>query len=357
MIRLSWLQFRTQAAAAVGLLAVAAVLLGVTGPHVAHLVQLYFKAQAACIPSQRCVTPLNLSTFDRLLELLGSVLVVVPGLLGAFWGAPLVARELESGTFRLAWTQSVSRTRWLGVKLAVAGLASVAVTGLLSLMVTWWSSPLDRVSADRFGLGLFGERNVAPLGYAAFAFALGVTAGLLLRRTLPAMATTLVAFLGARLAFTYWIRPHLLGPAHLSLGLSLTRGAGYGSYNGGPNTLVFAPPNLPNAWIYSNDTIDKLGHQLTPQVVAATCPKLTAALGGPPPASQAGVTHPVPGPAGAKQLLRQCFSVVGRTYHHAITFQPASRYWTFQWLEMSIYLAAALILVAGCIWWLRHRIR
>ena len=60
-----------------------------------------------------------------------------------FWGAPLVARELETGTFRLAWTQSVTRTRWLAVKLALVGLASMAVAGLLSLILTWWSSPID----------------------------------------------------------------------------------------------------------------------------------------------------------------------------------------------------------------------
>jgi hypothetical protein len=57
-----------------------------------------------------------------------------------------VARELETGTYRLAWTQSVTRTRWLAVKLGVVGLTSVAVAGLLSLMVTWWSSPIDRAN-------------------------------------------------------------------------------------------------------------------------------------------------------------------------------------------------------------------
>ena len=87
-------------------------------------------------------------------------MLVVPALIGMFWGAPLIARELETGTYRLAWTQGVTRKRWLAVKLGLVGLASMAVAGLLSLMVTWWSSPLDRVNADPFTL--FDQRGIVP---------------------------------------------------------------------------------------------------------------------------------------------------------------------------------------------------
>src|ERR1035437_8616701 len=106
MIRFTWLQFRTQAAVAIGGLAIVAVVLAITGPHVFDLYGLF--------------------------TWLGFLVIVIPGIIGVFWGAPLVARELEAGTFRLAWTQSVTRTRWLVIKLAVIGLASMAVAGLLS---------------------------------------------------------------------------------------------------------------------------------------------------------------------------------------------------------------------------------
>ena len=132
----------------------------------------------------------------------------MPALIGVFWGAPLVARELETGTYRLAWNQSVTRTRWLAVKLGLIGLAAMAAAGLLSLMVTWWSSPIDQALAargpqraqrrNRFAPLLFGARGIVPIGYAAFAFALGVTVGVLIRRTLPAMATTLAVFVAVR---------------------------------------------------------------------------------------------------------------------------------------------------------------
>ncbi len=143
-----------------------------------------------------------LSSYRLMQAALPPVLLVLPALIGVFWGAPLVARELETGTFRLAWTQGVTRQRWLAVKLTLAGLASMAVAGLLSLILTWWFSPIDRVQLNQLTPAMFGVRGITPIGYAAFAFALGVTAGAFIRRTIPAMAATIVVFTGVRLAFT-----------------------------------------------------------------------------------------------------------------------------------------------------------
>ena len=146
------------------------------------------------------------------------IVLGAPVLVGVFWGAPLIARELETGTFRLVWTQSVTRARWLAVKLLVVGFASVAVTGLLSLIVTWWSNPIYGLSLtspatpNRFDLLLFGTGWLAPLGYAAFGFMVGVTAGLLFRRTLPAMGVTLAVFAAMRIGVTYWVRPYFMSP-------------------------------------------------------------------------------------------------------------------------------------------------
>jgi hypothetical protein len=148
MIRLSWRQFRAQATVAFGALAVIAVVLAITGPQLVHL---YYTSVVPCRAQGDCaVATAAFVGRDKLLQALSLVLVVVPGVIGVFWGAPLLARELETGTYQLAWTQSVPRKRWLAVKLGLVGLASVAVTGLLSLMVTWWSSPIDRVNADPF---------------------------------------------------------------------------------------------------------------------------------------------------------------------------------------------------------------
>ncbi len=133
--------------------------------------------------------------YSWLRDAAGMAVLVVPGLIGVFWGAPLVAPELAAGTYRPAWTQGVTRSRWLAVKLGLIGLASVGAAGLLTLVVTWWASPVDRLDAlaaaaylpdvSRFQPLLFSERGVVPLGYAAFAFALGATAGALLPLLFP----------------------------------------------------------------------------------------------------------------------------------------------------------------------------
>jgi hypothetical protein len=113
----------------------------------------------------------------------------------------------------MAWNQSVTRTRWLAVKLAVIGVAAMATTGLLSLMLTWWSSPIDRavglnpthgITLIRIAPVLFDARGITPVAYAAFAFALGVTAGALTRRTIPAMAAALAVFAIIQLATPDW---------------------------------------------------------------------------------------------------------------------------------------------------------
>jgi hypothetical protein len=357
MIRLSWRQFQAQAAVACGLLLGVAILFVATHGHLDHLYSVYAQANTACNASSNCPgVSINLGKLDQLLELIGTALVVLPALVGVFWGAPLIAREFENGTHRLAWTQSVTRSRWLATKLAVVGIASVATTGLLSLLVTWWSAPIDRTRQSRFASGLFGERNVVPLGYAAFAFMLGVVAGLLMRRTLPAMASTIVVFLTARLAFTYAVRPNLFSPRHKTLALG-TNGMGFGSTNSGPPTLMPNPPNLPNAWIYSTHIVDNAGHGLAPQFVASACP--TVAL--PPlppgagPGSSAGVHVREAAPAGAQNALSECVAKIGATYHEVVAYQPATRYWLFQWSETAIFFVAALAIVGFCFWWIRNR--
>ena len=146
------------------------------------------------------------------------------GLVGVFWGAPLVTREVEARTLPLAWNRTVTRTRWMAVKLGVADLLTVATAGLLSLMLTWWSSPMDtalnmgtmsRLNLTRLGPILFDSRDITPVGYAAFAFALGVTAGVLIRRTLPALA----GFAAVQVAWPVWIRQHLIAPVHAVVAL------------------------------------------------------------------------------------------------------------------------------------------
>jgi hypothetical protein len=352
VIWLSWRQFRAQGLLVFGILAVIAIVFAATGPGLAHY---YATNVATCADRGDCDTVRN-ALLDRhqLLRLLGTALVAVPGLLGIFWGAPLIARELETGTYRLAWTQSVTRTRWLAVKLGVVGLASMAAAGLFSLMVTWWSSPLDKVTANRFGAGNFGARGIVPISYAAFGFTLGVAAGLLIRRTLPAMAATLAAFLAVRVPWTLWVRPHLIPPAHLNTALS-PDGVGFGrTSSSGPMTLMPNPPYLPNAWIYSTHVVDNAGHRLTGAVLTSTCPDLGRNL--PPPPGSGGGSVRVQAPGDVRGVLSDCVTKLSANYHTLVSYQPASRYWLFQWYETGIFLGLAVVLAGVSFWWLRRHV-
>ena len=199
---------------------------------------------------------------------------------------------------------------------------------------------------------MFGERNIVPLGYAAFGFALGVAAGMIIRRTLPAMATTLALFLGVRIAFTYLIRSHLLAPLHRVVPLDPAN-MGFGSSNGGPDNLMPGPPNLPNAWIYSTRIVDGSGRSLTSTALNNACPQLAQPLSGPPPGSGHDVHVQIP--ADAQTTLQSCVTKLSSTYHVAVTYQPAHRYWLFQWYETAIFVVAALLLSGLCFWWIRRR--
>ena len=286
---------------------------------------------------------------------LSVLVVVVPGLLGAFWGAPLVAAELESGSFRLAWTQDVSRLRWLAGRLAVTGLAAMAAAGLLSWVVTWWAGPLDRARLDQFGS--FDSRAIVPAGYAAFALALGAACGALLRRTLPAMAATLAGFTAARVAFRLLARPVLLPPASAALALDPAT-TGYGSSGflpiAPPPTLQPAAPDLPDAWVTSIGIVNGKGDGLTGRVLAGDCPGIGRGAGG-------GIVNPFaggsghgPAPQGVADAMHGCVARIAATYHEVVTYQPASRYWPLQWYELGVFLAAALLLAAACAWRVRR---
>jgi hypothetical protein len=250
-----------------------------------------------------------------------------------FWGAPLAAREFETGTFRLAWTQGVTRTRWLAAKLVIAGVAAIAAGELFTLMVNWWSSPIHKANTGYtpFTSGSF-HAGVAPAGYAAFAFALGVAAGLLIRRTLPAMAVTLAIYAAVIIAFPVWVRPHLIPPARTTSTLSQASIANMPAVGSSHGRLFLVPgpgADPPGAWVISSSQLTTPDGRVSSSEPAGPCAP--------------------PSPAGAQACNDYVESLHLR---QTVTYQPASRYWAFQWIETAIYLALAL---AGfSFWWINR---
>ncbi len=277
--------------------------------------------------------------------------LVIPGLLGVFWGAPLVARELESGTFRLAWTQSVSRARWTWCKLVLLGVAAMAVAGVCSLLVTWWSSPLD-LAAGSGPFSNFDSRDIVPIGYAAFAFALGVASGAIIRHTVAAMGATLAAFVGVRVAFTEWVRPHLMAPLTSRTPFTITS----------PRRMQIGGGLPQGAWVVSESIVNRFGQVLgggslsgflvNPATAVGpngvtihgvgSCPNLT------PSASQLANLQRTD----LNGLVARCVNQLHLT--NVVTYQPASRYWPFQTYETLIFLAAAAAISVFTVWWVRR---
>jgi hypothetical protein len=343
MIWLTWRQFRVQAVTAIVALAAFAILLAATGPHLTSayaasgIIGCHGGSCGQLASNYLSLVGTGIYPVVYLLGIAGVLLA--PALIGFFWGAPLIAREFETGTFRLAWTQSVTRARWVAVKLALPGLAAMAVTEGLSLMYGWWAAPIGQAARlaysghplgmGPFSLPAFDAHGITPLGYAAFAFTLGVTAGALLRRAVPAMAITLAIFAAVQVAFPLWIRPHLF-PAH-----QVT--AALGSYNGSTSVTnrgfaftVDYLPSQPGAWIVSSGAINAAGQPV--RALPAACRNL---------------------PPGGSGLL-PCLSNQG--IRVAISYQPASRYWAFQATETGIYLALALALGGYSFWRLGRRL-
>jgi hypothetical protein len=339
MIWLTWRQFRVQALTAAAALAAFAILLAVTGPHLASRYAASaitgchgFGCQSAAITF---LSQLQATSPYAVVYLLGLALILVaPAIIGIFWGAPLIARELETRTFALAWNQSITRTRWLVVKLTLTGLAAMAVTEALSLMYVWWAHPIGKAidlggstslfSGGRFSSLVFATHGITPLGYAAFAFALGSAAGALIRRTVPAMAVTLAIFAAVQIAMPLGVRPHLIPPDH-TVATIQSVDLDFG------NLTATVVPGQPGAWILSSGATNAAG-QTTNQLPAAC----QAAFSGLKPSS--------PGP---------CMESHG--FREAITYEPASRYWPLQWIETGIFLALALALTWFCFWRIGRR--
>jgi ABC-type transport system involved in multi-copper enzyme maturation permease subunit len=356
MIWLTWRQFRLQALVVAGAVALIAVFLLVTGPGLQDEYQLAHEGFLSRI------------SFDRINEYLYIVgqaaVYAAPPVIGAFWGAPLIARELEMGTHRLVWTQSISRTSWLVTKLLCTGLAAIALTGLLSLAVTWWADPIDDAlnSGDVNGVfnlprllpPVFGARGVVPIGYAAFAFALGVAVGLVTRRSVVAIAITLAAVIAIQIMTPMFLRPHLMTPMQASV--IVTAENMRGLQLSGPETnpeVMRIEARLEGVgegfWKISENTVNAAGQ------VQKTLPDWVVNCIPPPPVGPDGEGKVQAKTAEASPTVTACFQrLADEGYRQQISYHPASRFWDLQWRETGVFLILALALSGFCFWRIRR---
>ena len=323
-----WRQYRVTAAIAGAMLAASAVLFLITGLHDAAR---WHAALASCARNVTCgnlsqIVSLTTGPVDGPVYTLTILTLAVPLLFGMFWGSPAVARERETGTVQFAWTQSVTRWRWLSVKTGWLLLAGAIFGGAVAGLVTWWYAPLNALHQNQFQPGSFDLQGIVPIGYAVFAVALGIAAGALIGRSLPALAVTAGVFLAVRLAITYWVRVHYI-PA--------------------VTTIYSVTQNFPlkgTYWQLARGVILP-GGQLTTSLIAN--PGSLQQYPGAPawPASCQ--------PAQQISSTLTCLARLG--YRSFMTYQPGYRFWPFQFIETGIFVVLAAALLGVTFWSLNRR--
>jgi hypothetical protein len=324
MTWVTWRQYRYQGALAAALLAVLAVVLLITGLHAAWV---WHSALAGCAKDGSCASlpGSDLSLSNPTIAALVVATSAVPLLPGLFWGAPMVASELETGTNQFAWTQSITRRHWLAVRTGWLLLAAAVLAGAVSAVVTWWSGPSNALTADAFQANRFDVTDIVPVGYAIFAMALGICVGALLRRTVPALAVTLAGFAALRVLTSQWLRLHYMTPVTVYYKLTAPF-VPAGSYLGVSQGIVGANGKPltagPNSYGYNGAPIP------------AGCMRFTGSPNNP------GAVVP-------------CLSAHG--YRGYVTYQPASRFWAFQGIETGIFVVLAAVLLGVTFWVLKRR--
>jgi hypothetical protein len=332
MAGVTWRQHRYALAGVAVLLGALALWLWIEGASVHHA----WEAATTCRPASSPACSGLASTFNGTWDLMGYAAIflqLLPALIGAFAGAPVLARELETGTFRYAWTQGFGRWRWALAKLVALAVVLAAATGAFSVLLSWCFQPY--LAAGNQALGLYGNsplvtafslREVTFPAWTLAVFAIGALAGMLIRRVVPAIVASLAVYAGLAIAAAGLLREHYLAP------------------------LVTSSPNVPGtAWL--------LGQSWTKD-------GRFAFAGNPPfnlinqfcnfsqsPGGKGG--GPGGGPSSSANPFAQCLAPHGYTMW--TSYQPASRFWPFQWIEGGWLLALSALLIAATIWLVRRR--
>ncbi|MFF0521431.1 hypothetical protein ACFYTC_22195 [Actinomadura nitritigenes] len=245
-------------------------------------------------------------------------LLLLPAAFGAFLGGPLIARELETGTYRFAWTQGAGRTRWLLTRLLLVGAVPAAVAESFGLLYSWYNAPLDRVMRFGFGdyLGFEFKGVVLPV-QTLLAFTAGVFAGLLVRRTMIAVSAVFLGMSGLVLALVFKLRRYYMTPR------------------------VTAGGTGPRDWVVGRAYVDPGGHLLDSSGSHILYTKYLAQL----PVS----SGPHPSMSYREWLQAQHYTIV-TSYH------PAGRFWDFQLIEAGWMGLLTLLLALATFWLVRRRL-
>jgi hypothetical protein len=320
-----WRRYRTMLAATIAVLALIAVYLVINGERMRSS----YHAFTSCRPVDTAACQYKFQMFHDSYGstgLIGVMLMFLPGIVGAFVGAPLLARELETGTFRYAWTQGVGRMRWATAVLMSGAVGVGVIMAAFGALISWHNQPLlDSGITPRLHTTVFPETGIAAAGWTLAGFALGVLAGLLWRRVVPAIVTAFAAWFGlAYLGATY--RLHYLRP------LTST-------------SLDRQPKDL------------SINHWWTKAGVRISNDQVNAALGavGAQFNSSGGKVTAAPSRSASGNNVDPVQYLLQHGYTQVTSYQPDSRYWALQSIEFGWLIALAVLLLGMAFWLLRRR--
>jgi hypothetical protein len=241
--------------------------------------------------------------FAKLGDLL-AWLTVIPGVIGVLLAAPLV-QQLEHRTYRLDWTQSITRARWLTGKLGLAVATAVVTAVAITLLVTWWRTPWVHLQG-RLGNSVYDSEGTVVVGYTLFALGLAAAIGAVWRRAVPSLIVAFAGYFALRVFVDTWLRERLMDPVTRTIHLTGAK-----------------EPALDHDWVLTQYPVDAHGHALQ----LATCP----------------------GNGICAMPAEAHIEFMHFVYH------PASHFWALQIRETALFGGLAVMLLAFATWWTLKR--
>jgi hypothetical protein len=310
MIWLGWRQQRTETLIAAAMLAMLAALLIPTGLTIASAY--HDGGLAACAgPGVRGCDDAIAAFIQRFSAIGGLIdwVTLLPGVVGVLIAASFVS-SFENGTYRLDWTQSVTRGRWVAGKLGLAVGSALLIAIALTVLITWWRAPFVHLQG-RVNNGSFDSEGTVVAAYTLFALGLALAIGALWRRAVPSLVVGFAGYFAVRLFVDTWLRQRLVDPVSTTWKMP-SRG-----------------PDLSKAWVIDQYPTDAQGHPIR-QICKPTG-------GGTACRVDAGNTD-APG------------------FMHAV-YHPNSHFWALQGIETALFGVAAVALIAFAVWWTLRRAR
>jgi hypothetical protein len=320
-----WRQHRATIAGVAALLGAATVLV------IAEGIQLHHASAAvtACRPagSGPCQQAANnfANAYSFSAGVVGVLLQVVPALIGAFAGAPLLAREFETGTYRFVFTQGIGRVRWSAAKLIAGAVVVTAAAAAFSAVFSWAYQPI--IGTDGYGYSalapaFFDLLGVAFAAWTLAAFTIGVLAGVVIRRVVPAMFATLAAWSGLAVVTALFLREHYRAAL-------LTT-----------NPNIASPARIIDRWwTFRGEPVglSALSTALRPVDVRVVT---------------SGVFSPGPS---TPEPFDPVHYLLAHGFTRVASYQPGSWFWPFQGIEGAWLLGLSVLLGAAAIWLVRRR--